>query len=143
MGSDFFLAFVGIKKDAEPDWPAAESLVEKMRETHLSEWRKTFKDIQDLENLFYSTDIPLDGYSSKSDPDMNDRMSICDRVRRCLNDVRRAWENGTRDSTVIQIQEVDYLFSGGMSSGDPPSDMYIEINLFIESGLAKAAKFEF
>ena len=143
MGGDFCLSFVGIKKGADPDWSAADEMIEKMKETHLSEWRETFKDIQDLEHLFHSLDIPLDGYSSKDEPDMNDRVSGCDKIRECLNAVRRAWDDGTRDSTIIQIQEVDYLFSGGMSWGDPPTDMYVQINMFIESGLAKAAKFEF
>lgn len=140
MGADFCLAYLGIEKEKDPDWSKARELVERMGKTHLFRWKETFKDIEDMDYFFMTLDVPM-GWKDEGEPDMNDRTRACERLLRCLREVRSAWDEGTRDSAVLELNGKAYLFSGGMSWGDPPTDTYSEINLFLASGMSTAAGF--
>lgn len=138
MGGDFCLAFVGIEKDKDPDWKKGEEFIEKLKATHLSKWESVFgENAPDMEYFFSKLDISSETYLNEQELDMNDRTQACDMLRKCLSRVQSAWEHGTRDSTIIEIDGKDFLFSGGMSWGDPPTDTYEEITLFLDSGLAR------
>lgn len=143
MGADFCLAYMGIETDKEPDWKKAEELIEKMGKIHLSKWRGEIPEIPDIEHLL-TYRLSLDHmYETENEPDMNDRTKACEELTTCLREIQVAWAGEVRDSITLEICGKTFLFSGGMSWGDPPTETYMAINLFLDSGMADVCGFGF
>lgn len=141
MGSDFCYAYLVMEKEKEADWKKAELLIEKLLGTHMSKWHEALP-CSDIEYLFMKLNVALDGYKDESEPDMNDRTASCQKLKACLESVRKAWENGNREVGMIELKDVDIMLTGGLSWGDSPTDMYDVFNLFYECGLAHEAGFQ-
>jgi len=140
MGGDFFLEYISIEKDKEPDWTKAREVVEKMGRVHISKWKDTFDhDFTELFERYYEEAL---SYEDEIQPDMNDRIKICENLIACLREIRASWDNGTRDSIVIELRGRNYLFTGGMSWGDAPTELYDQIGKLLCTKLIQAAGFE-
>jgi hypothetical protein len=132
MGADFCFAFVTIDSGKEPDWKAAEKEIERLKDTHITEWSHDWLDQFDYE----ATKV------KPGEPDMNFRLPALEALKTLLADFRQLWDEGTRETGYFEYCQKAFLLSGGMSWGDPPTEAYSVISDFLASGLARMAGFE-
>lgn len=141
MSSDFCLEYFSIDENKEADWTAAREVIEKMAKVHISKWKALIPGA-DFEYFFDRYEEACLEYEDEIQPDMNDRIRVCEMLIEQLRRVRQAWEGETRDSVSIQMRGRHYLFTGGMSNGDEPTDTYESIGKLLPLKILQAAGFE-
>ena len=114
MGADMTIATLAVQEGTELDWYAAELMVEDMSEDDLEQ----IADFFDLEQEQVRT-----------------------RLRQAVEAVHGAIEGCHRECTLLSICDWTVYLTGGLSTGDAPTDLFDAFWLVTESGLADAIGF--
>jgi hypothetical protein len=126
MGADLIVAGVVIPKGKEPDWETAAGWVEALDAEDLSTiagnlgWEGAFVDEDDRELAAQQT--------------RTDLLEVLARFREAV-------EGGLRDVAEFELLGHRVIFSGGMSTGDSPTDSCDAISDAMTAGLDDAAGF--
>ena len=122
MGADFIGALVWLPKDEKPDWEVGRQTIQKLASTPMPNWPDEFVEF----------------WADGPDQDPNGPAAMLKQDLECLQD---HWDNGGRESAMVQILGVNMLLTGGMSWGDAPTDLMDCIDRLREADVLQACGF--
>ena len=122
MGVDFIGAVMAMPAHEEPDWEAGRRAIEHLASAPMRAWPTDFRDL-------FADELGDDTHVDAA------------RLRRDFGRVRDHWENGGRESGRFSILGVHLLVTGGMSDGDPPTDLVDSIGRLDAAGVLEACGF--
>ena len=103
MGADFIGALVWLPKDEKPDWKGGRQAIQKLEATPRQGW-------------------PEDYVSDWADLHETDAEALAE-LRQDLKCLQEHWDEGGRESGMVQILGHNILLTGGMSRGDAPTEL--------------------
>jgi hypothetical protein len=114
MGLDLLITATAIDQGRMPDWGAAGAAIAALDASALDEFDDDFSGVDELQR----------------------------RLRSDLEDMRAAFsEPVRRDATTLEVRGLVIYVAGGMSSGDPPSELYGSMRRLLRTDVLMAAGF--
>lgn len=139
MGADMLLWTLPLRNGAEPDWKAGESVVDKLEATPLKEWPEDYRDrYVQLEEAEAET---VEDKAADAKKETEQRATEVKALRQALEDVKQAWDGHHREGASIQVAGYDILVTGGLSWGDPPTELATAMDRVGLSGVESACGF--
>ena len=144
MGADFLCQYAYLKKGDQPDWAAGETFIRELFHTPRSEWDDlpSMKGVI-MEDFIFHLDVADCEDPSNPDPeeDMRVRKEVCERLEQSLTAAKDLCEDLPRDCSWIHVGEYQVLITGGLSTGDTPTESFDVLHDFVVSELAEKVGF--
>jgi hypothetical protein len=116
MGADMCATALALRAERLPDWAAGAQAIDELTAEPL---------------IWLADDLGFD-------PDLDMKQ----RLRCALENARRAVEGRDRECTQLRFGAWTLFVSGGMSTGDAPTDLYDHFALLDVSGVARSIGFD-
>jgi hypothetical protein len=139
MGADMLLWTMPLRMGEEPDWTAGAIIVAKLEATPLKDWPEDYRDryVQGLEEA----EAKAEDKAAAASAEAKQRAKEVADLRKALDEVQQAWAGNHREGTSIQVAGYDILVTGGLSWGDPPTELATAIDRLGMSGVEAACGF--
>ena len=135
MGADFLLYHCEYPVDWKKAEPIVNRRIEKLNNDVLDDVGENFfwSDIEDIKQEFEDDLKEEDLWKLDNLSAMKVRHFVKDKVKEAVNELMDAGYR--RDVAEVQLNDVLYLFSGGMSWGDTPTEACDTIGIISNSGV--------
>jgi hypothetical protein len=120
MGANMILSAVSISKKKKPDFEKGEELIAKLEMTPADKWPAEFTDR-------FNDDLKIGPMAAA--------------LRKSLEALVQAWAGHHREAAWMNVCGRKLIVTGGLSWGDPPTDLMSDIENLLSSGVAQACGF--